>query len=325
MNKLGLNQLPDRLAALGEDTRLRVLCLLEHQELAVGEVAKIIQKPQSNASRLLKTLQDAGWVTSRSEGTATLFRMSMDDLAAPLRGVWAAIRDNAVPKDLRHEDGARMKRVLAERRLDSQSFFGRHGGDWDGMRETLFGPRLTGTPLLGLLRPEWVVADLGCGSGHTAELIAPHVQRVICVDFLQSMLDRARERLAAANNCEFMLAGVEATKLPPRCADVAMLSLVLHHIEAPRNALAEAARLLRTSRGAGTLIVVEMVSHGREDYRRMGHKHLGFTQEQIETMMREAGLQSVRYAELAREPDAKGPGLFIATGQAPTIDQEPTP
>ena len=59
----------DDLTTLADATRSRTLLLLERHELTVSEICAVLQLPQSTVSRHLKTLADAGWVSSRREAT----------------------------------------------------------------------------------------------------------------------------------------------------------------------------------------------------------------------------------------------------------------
>jgi ubiquinone/menaquinone biosynthesis C-methylase UbiE/DNA-binding transcriptional ArsR family regulator len=303
----------ERLSALSEPVRLRLLRLLEAEELTVGEVAKVVQMPQSTVSRQLKILGESGWLARRSEGTATLYRLVLDDLGAWDRSIWLAVRtgmgdDVEVKEDLR-----RLKGVVAARRLDSQAFFGKVAGEWDQVRNELFGRGFTGQALLGLLPREWVVADVGCGTGNASEIIAPWVQRVIAVDRSEPMLAAARARLAGLGNVEFVLGDVDRLPFKDGRVDAAVCILVLHHVEDPAGAAREMARIVRPG---GLVLVVDMVEHGREEYRRMmGHVHLGFARETIEGIFAEAGLSEARWAALPSDPDGRGPGLFVATGR----------
>ena len=70
-----MTTLSQRLALLAEPVRIRILALLEQQELVVGELVRILQLPQSTVSRHLKALRTAGWIERRSEGTAALMHM----------------------------------------------------------------------------------------------------------------------------------------------------------------------------------------------------------------------------------------------------------
>lgn len=309
----------DLLASLAEPVRLRMLRILEREELSVGEVANVIQLPQSTVSRHLKILADAGWLIRRSEGTATLYRLMLDDLSALARGVWVPLREPLASAPDAAEDLHRLRAVLAERRTDSQAYFGRVAGQWDSVRGELFGRDFTSRALLGLLPSNWVVADLGCGTGNVAEALAPVVQRVIAVDASAPMLHAARQRLEGHHNVEFVEAAIEHLPIADRAVDAAIFTLVLHHIEDFTTAIRQAVRILRADRGGGILMILDMVRHDRAEYRAaMGHKHLGFTREQILSSFTAVELADPRWLHLSTEATAKGPGLFIATARIPT-------
>jgi len=306
----------ERLAALSDPVRLRSLRVLEAEALSVGEVAKVVQLPQSTVSRHLKVLADAAWVTRRSEGTATFYRLLLDDLSPDARTLWCAVRDQMEPSEDLQEDARRVRAVLAERRTDSLSFFGRVSGEWDHLRTELFGGRFTSLALLSLLRPEWTVADLGCGTGNASELLAPVVRNVVAVDLSGPMLDAARERLSDAPNVEFVEAEVDHLPLADASVDAAVCVLVLHHLPDPARAIAEMRRILRSDAAGGVALVIDMVRHGRDEYRHtMGHQHLGFARAELLQHFDAAGFGDVTYRELPCEPDARGPGLFVAAAR----------
>ncbi len=306
------------LASLAEPVRLRVLRLLEAEEVSVGEVAKVVQLPQSTTSRHLKVLSDSGWLARRSAGTATLFRLVLDDLSAEARAIWIAARDHPGNAADFAEDARRLASVLRERRVDSQAFFGRVAGEWDDVRASLFGQDFTAAALLGLIRRDWVVADLGCGTGNAAELLAPHVERVIAVDRSEAMLGAGRARLAGIANVRFVEGTLERLPLDTASVDATVCVLVLHHVAEPILALREMARVMRRERGGGTALIVDMLAHEREEYRRaMGHVHLGFAPAAMAGLLREAGFADPRFVELPRVSEARGPGLFVATGRLP--------
>lgn len=307
--------LTDHLAALAERTRLRVLRILDGHELSVGELAQVVQLPQSTVSRHLKVLTDSGWLVRRSEGTATLYRVIFDELDHSARSLWIAVRDEFERRpDVNEgrEDNRRLKAVLAARRTDSQTFFGRVAGEWDSLRASLFGDRFTSEALLALLPRESIVADIGCGTGNIAEQVSPWVSRVIAVDSSEPMLDAARRRLGDRSNIDFVHATGESLPLESSSVDIAIAALVLHHIEEPLTLLREMARITKAH---GRVMLIDMLDHNREDFRRvMGHRHLGFARKTIESFMRDASLSPVTFRELSREVEAKGPGLFVAIG-----------
>ncbi|MCH8066054.1 MAG: winged helix-turn-helix transcriptional regulator [Chloroflexi bacterium] len=145
------NLITDRLAALSEMLRLRICRLLERQELSVGEIARVVQLPQSTVSRHLKVLSSAGWLDRRAEGTATMYRLVLDDLEPEARVLWLAVRDQLGGDVQVEDDSRRVEAVVAERRTDSVSFFGRIAGEWDDVRAELFGDEFTTRALLALL------------------------------------------------------------------------------------------------------------------------------------------------------------------------------
>ena len=299
-----------RLGALGDLTRLRLLRLLERQELGVGELAKATRLPQSTVSRHLKVLFEASLVQKRSEGTATMYALPNDGVDGDARAVWALTRERLGTSPEFDEDDARLGEVLSERRTDSRTFFGRLGREWDALRGELFGDRFTGASMLGLLDPSWIVADFGCGTGEATELLAPFVAKVVGFDREPSMLVAATGRMAGATNVEFREGDLVGLPAAAGEFDAGVLMLVLHHLPDAGKALRE---MRRTLRPGGTLLVVDMVAHGHEEYRMtMGHQHLGFSESDMSGLSESAGFASVRYRRLRAATDRKGPGLFAA-------------
>lgn len=312
----------DRLAAIADPLRLRLARLAEQRELTVGELAKIVQTPQSTVSRHLKALTDSGWLARRTEGTATLYQLLLDELPAVARDVWLAVRERSAPSAISEQDDRRLAAVLAERRTDSRSFFGRIGGEWDEVRRELFGKGFTPDALLALLDPTWTVADLGCGTGDAAERLAPFVRRVIAVDQSDAMLDAARRRLSTFPNIEYITGELERLPLPAESLDAAVAILVLHHLTGPAVALSEIRRVLKPG---GVALIVDMTAHHHEEYRRtMGHKHLGFTPGTLESLLADAGFADIRTGPLPTDPEARGPGLIVASGRRPRTNSAST-
>src|SRR5262249_22291716 len=151
-----LRTLSDLLEALAKPVRVRLLLVLEREEMSVGELASVVQLPQSTTSRHLKVLGGAGLVKQRTEGPATIFTLILDDLTPEVRALWLAVRTQA--GDLAEEDQRRLAGVLAQRKLDAPAFFGRVAGRWDDMRKRFHGAVFTHQALLGLLPRGWVLA-----------------------------------------------------------------------------------------------------------------------------------------------------------------------
>lgn len=306
----------DHMAALADQVRCRMLLVLERQELTVGELCSIVQLPQSTVSRHLRTLADAGWVTSRPDGTSRYYAIGLDALDDSARRLWPVIREQLARTHAADQDERRLQGALARRRSKSEAFFASASGQWDRLRAELFGGAFSVHALLGLLQADLVVGDLGCGTGPLIELLAPHVGQVVGVDGSPDMLETARRRLAPLPNVDLRSGDLQALPIDTGRLDAALLVLVLHHLPEPRKALAEAVRVLRPG---GRLLIVDMFPHDRADYQlHMGHVWLGFPERKLTRWMEDLGLRHVTVRPLPVEPEARGPALFVATGQSPT-------
>jgi ubiquinone/menaquinone biosynthesis C-methylase UbiE/DNA-binding transcriptional ArsR family regulator len=301
-----------RLQSLADATRNRLLLLLEQHELTVGELCAVLQIPQSTASRHLKVLAEEGWIAARTEGAKSFYRMTVSELEPAARKLWHVVRDQVAASPAAARDAERLRGVLAQRRSDSEAFFASAAGQWDRVRTELFGARTETLPLAGLLDPGWTVADLGCGTGHFTQLVAPFVQRVIAVDASANMLRAAKARLGTAENVEIRRGELEALPVEDGTVDLACLLLVLPYVAEPGPVIAEAARALKPG---GRLLACDLMPHEHAEYRQtMGHLRLGVHEDELAQWMSDAGLARGRYVPLPLVPDAKGPRLFTATG-----------
>lgn len=297
-------------SALADPQRARMLRLLEREELAVGELAAALQLPQSTMSRHLKALHEAGLVSKRAEGTATLYRLVREALSAEARASWDLVRGSLGQHPSFADDDRRLVEVMAARNPDPKGFFGRVGGEWSDLRRGLFGERFASEALLALVPRTWAVADLGCGTGEVSAELAPFVSKVVAIDREPAMIDAARTRLRDHANVEVRRG--ELTDLPAQAAefDACVLSLVLHHVREPAMVLASARHALVKH---GTVIVLDMVEHDRDEYRvTMGHEHLGFSAQAMEALAAESKLVLDLYRPLRPAIDSRGPGLFVA-------------
>ena len=301
------------MTALADATRSRMLLLLERHELTVSELCAVLQLPQSTVSRHLKTLGDASWVSSRREGTSRYYSLALDDRGSAPRRLWSLLREQVGRTPGADQDARRLKGVLGRRRSKSQEFFDSTAGQWDKLREELFGRASHLQALPALVDESWTVGDLGCGTGQVAAALAPFVAQVIAVDRSGEMLQSARRRLRDAPHVDVRRGDLEALPIDDGVLDAATLILVLHHVPDPSAALVEAARVLRSG---GRLLIVDMLPHDREEYRRqMGHVWLGFAEEQLRRLLTGAGFEAVRVVPLPLSPEAKGPALFAATAK----------
>lgn len=295
------------MGSLADSTRLRLLRLLERQELQVQELCDVLQLPQSTVSRHLKVLAGQGWVKSRPQATTRFYRMTDDDVGA--RRLWSLAKEQMNGWATAKQDQLRLARRLAQRQPAAQAFFAGAAGQWDRLRSEVYGEAFTQAGLLALLPSAWTVADLGCGTGHASVALAPFVRRVIGVDQSAAMLKAAKRRAAGLGNVELRKGSLEALPLADGSADAALLLLALTYVAMPAAVLREAARILRPS---GRLVVVDLLRHDREEFRRrMGQQSMGFEAPELEVLVRGAGFESAGAHPLPPEPQAKGPALLL--------------
>lgn len=303
----------DRLSVLADPTRSRILLVLERHELTVGELCTILQLPQSTVSRHLKLLADDGWLVARGEGTSRFYRMLDERLDDSAKSLWSVVRAQISASAGARQDMRRADGVLARRRDKAIVFFRDSSNLWDVMRAEMIGERADLLALLHLLDESWVVGDLGCGTGHVADALAPCVSKVVAVDESGPMLEAARERLESHDNVELRTGTIESLPIDDGALDAAILFLVAHFITDPSRAMAEVRRVLRPN---GRLLVVDLMSHDRVDYVvQLGHVWQGFDGAQVIDWLRAAGFGACRYHPLPAAPEAKGPTLFVASGR----------
>ena len=288
-----MTQILDHMAALADPIRCRMLLPLERHELTVNEICSVLQLPQSTVSRHLKTLADDGWVVSRRDGTSRFYGMVFEDLDGGAQRLWPLIREQVSSTNGAEQDERRLTSVLSR------------------LRTELFGDTFQLYALLALLDPKLTVGDLGCGTGQVSELLAPHVAKVIAVDGSTDMVQAARRRLKGATHVDIRRGDMEALPIDDGQLDVAVLTLVLHHVPEPVRALTEVNRVLKPG---GRVLMVDMLPHDREEYQhQMGHVWLGFSEKTIKKHLETAGFSRAVVTVLPSEPEVKGPGLFVAT------------
>lgn len=297
---------PD-LELLADPTRVRILALLERDELSVGELARALNSPQPTVSRHLKQLSQEDWVTRRTAGPTAYLQLA--PLPEPRLSLWQLVRQDPARLRELEQDAERVALILAERN-DGRSFFGRVADGWDTLRDQLFGRRFLAPAIAALLPRDQRLVDLGCGTGELLSHLAPALDDLTGIDREPSMLDVARRRLARWPRVRLCEGALEEVPRPDACADLATLVLVLHHLPEPGAVLAEARRLLSAN---GRLLVVDMLPHDRSEWRSLGHLHQGFGHEALSALADRAGLTPLTHEPLPLDPDAQGPPLFLAT------------
>lgn len=292
---LSLEQSTRLCTLLSDGSRLRLLLLLEQHELSVAELTDITGLAQSRVSSHLARLKRAGLAQDKRSGNAALYS------ATPLHGetgaLWQTLRTQLDDAQLR-VDRERAEQVIAARK---------HGQTWAesvaGRMELHYSPgrtwEATARSLIGLL-DLGNVADIACGDGVLTELIAERARRVVGVDISATVIAAARKRLVALPNVEFLSADMHALPLAEASFDHVFLMHALAYTQTPREALEQAARLLRPG---GRLVLAALAEHDhRETMRAYDHVNLGITPARLRKLLQSCGLQVQNCRISSREP-----------------------
>lgn len=290
-----LGKLSDLLRLLADPTRLRLLALLEREELTVAELAAVTGLAQPRVSTHLAKLKEAGLVIDRRAGVSAYYRPSVD-LSAATAGLWSALRD-ASSDPLIAKDAERLPLVLAQRAAD-QNWPDTVAGDM----ERHYSPGRTWESFarsMVLLLELGDVLDVASGDGVTAELLAPRARSITCVDASARVVEAARARLAAHPNVRVLEGDMHELPVPGEAFDLVLLTHALTYSDDPLRALAQAARALR--RG-GRLLAATLARHGHSEVvRGFGHRNLGFDCEDLRGLCAQAGLEVLECRLATRE------------------------
>jgi len=316
MQSASLPVLVQQLRAAGELTRARILALLAHGELSVGELVQILNQSQPRLSRHLKFLTAAGLVERLPEGAWVFYRLPMEGRARALVDTLnAAIdpEDVAIKRDLE-----RLEEAKAERSQAAEEYFSRVAGHWDSLRALHYSEDdiEKAVQQAAGAGPFDLVVDFGTGTGRMLSLFAGKARRVEGIDLSHQMLTVARSNLEAAGAANASVRHGDATSAPypDQCADLVIIHQVLHFLDDPARALGEAARVLRPG---GRLVVVDFAPHTLEHLRsEHAHRHLGVSEADFQRWADKAGL-SVRSAKTFGSPDGdKGVAVTVWTADA---------
>jgi ArsR family transcriptional regulator len=295
-----------RLAA--DPSRLRLLLLLEQDELSVAELQEILSRGQSHISTHLSQLKHAGLVDDRRTGKNSFYRLTAPaELMNLLRQAAGEVPEAA-------EDRAALRLALRRRQDKMRRYFdelagkfGRQyvpGRSWKGIAEALL-----------KLMPPMVIADLGAGEGTISQLMAQRAKRVIAIDNSEKMVEFGAElaRKHGIGNLEYRLGDLEDVPIRGGTVDLAFLSQALHHAVHPERAVSEAWRILKPG---GRIAVLDLLRHHVEEAREMyADLWLGFTELEIERYLKGGGFKNVETAIVYREPEPPYFETILGTGE----------
>ena len=301
------------LRALSDPTRLRIVSLLEADELSVNELQEVTRMGQSRISTHLGLLLDSGLVESRREGKRTYYKLKAQANGEGGEVVRLAVR-GAKEQAEYTDDQLNLKRILARRREQAQVYFNQVAGRFD----RVYGPgrswQAFGHLLLRIL-PPLVVADLGSGEGLLSELLARRCKRVIAVDNSEKIVGfgAAKAKRNNLKNLEFRLGNLEEPPIEAESVDLAILSQALHHAESPARAISSAYQILKPG---GQVLILDLARHNFQDARKLyGDRWLGFTEGELHRWLEEARFKKIEINVVAREEQPPHFETVLASGQ----------
>jgi len=297
------------LRVLADTNRLRILLLLDREELTVAELQEILSIGQSRLSMHLSQLRQAGLVEDRKQGKHSLYRLKDRQLIDLLHNAGGEIPEA-------QDDTKALQLVLDKRRDKVRGYFdelaGKFGRDyvpgrsWKGLAETLL-----------QLMPPMVIGDLGAGEGTFSQLLAQRAERVIAVDNSANMVEFG-SKLAKENglaNLEYRLGDLEAPPIEPETLDLAFFSQSLHHALHPQQAVTAAYKLLKPG---GRIVILDLKRHGFEQARDLyADTWLGFSEVELRAFLEQAGFQKVESWIVDREKQSPLFETILAVGCRP--------
>ena len=285
---------------LGDEGRLRILRLLEKEELNVAELQEVLGMGQSRISMQLSQLKQAGFIEVRRAGQKSLYRITASQMDQAFLTEMLHRSSAEITEAADDDDGLRL--VLRKRKDKLRSYFdelagrfGRNylpGRSWKGLAEMLL-----------KLLPPLVIADLGAGEGTVSLMLAQRAKHVIAVDNSEKMIEYGSgiARRNGVKNLEYRLGDLEELPLATGEVDLVLFHQSLHHAMHPKKAVEEAWRILRPG---GRIVVLDLLKHGFEDARELyADVWLGFSQVELLDLLRKAHFRGVDVQVVDREEE----------------------
>ena len=301
------------LRLLADPSRLRILLLVEREELSVAELQEILGMGQSRISTHLAQLKQAGLVEDRRNGKSILYRLKHGIQSNGFSEMLGVLRQAAAEIPEAEQDSEALRLALRRRQDKMRSYFdelagkfGRNyvpGRSWQGLAETLL-----------TLMPPMVIADLGAGEGTFSQLLARRSKKVIAVDNSEKMVEYGRElaRKHGVKNLEYRKGDLEEVPIRDAAVDLAFFSQALHHAQHPQRAVAEASRILKPG---GRIVVLDLLRHSYEEARELyADLWLGFTVVEVTRFLRQAGFKNIETSVVHSEEDAPHFETLLAVG-----------
>jgi ubiquinone/menaquinone biosynthesis C-methylase UbiE/DNA-binding MarR family transcriptional regulator len=309
------------LRLLADPSRLRILLLVEREELSVAELQEILGMGQSRISTHLAQLKQAGLVEDRRNGKSILYQLNRAAQSNGFAQMLGVLRQAAAEIPEAGEDSEALRLALRRRQDKMRAYFdelagkfGRNyvpGRSWQGLAETLL-----------TLMPPMVIADLGAGEGTFSQLLARRSKKVIAVDNAEKMVEYGRElaRKHGVKNLEYRKGDLEAVPIRDAAVDLAFFSQALHHAQHPERAVAEAWRILKPG---GRIVVLDLLRHNYEEARELyADLWLGFTEVELTRFLRQTGFKNIETSVVHSEETAPHFETLLAVGDKVAVSDK---
>jgi ArsR family transcriptional regulator len=302
------------LRLLADPTRLRLISLLEEEELSVAELQDILGMGQSRISSHLAQLKRAGVVEDRRAGKNVYYGLTNGSKLDPHRAKVSELT-RALAREMpeTRRDRTALKIVLRKRQDQAREYFdqlaGRFGRSycpgrsWQALAHTMIA-----------MLPPLVVADLGAGEGTLSQLLAKKARKVIAIDNAPKMVEFGSQlaKKHGFKNLEYRLGDIEDPPIKENSTDLAIFSQALHHAIHPERAIAAAHGILKNG---GRIVVLDLLSHRFEKARELYADHwLGFSEAQLQQWLEEAGFSEVEVTVVSREKESPHFQTVFASG-----------
>ncbi|MEW6741326.1 MAG: metalloregulator ArsR/SmtB family transcription factor [Planctomycetota bacterium] len=318
---LDIHTSTDLCRLLSDPSRLRLLALLEVEDLTVAELTQITGLTQSRVSTHLAKLKERGLVSDRRVGTSSFYRANERGMPEAARQLWQTLRqstrDPLLQADLDRLDMVLRVRSAASTWADSVAGqMDRHyspGRTWEATTRSLLGLAHLGD-----------VIDLASGDGLLAELVAPRARSVTCLDLSFDVARACRGRLQHLHNVRVCRGDMHRLPFTDACFDQALIMNALTYSLSAAKLLHEVARVLRPG---GALVGCTLKKHPYQDVvESYNHLGCGFDASELRVLLEEAGF-SVDLCEVTsrerRQPCFEVITLHARRGSPPATSTPP--
>jgi ubiquinone/menaquinone biosynthesis C-methylase UbiE/DNA-binding transcriptional ArsR family regulator len=302
------------LRLLADSTRLRLVLLLEDEELSVAELQEILEMGQSRISAHLAQLKRAGVILDRRAGKKVYYAANK---AAARDGAHARVLElvRTLARDIPEtsRDRTALKLSLRKRQDKAREYFDELAGKFGRSYVPGRSWKALSHALIALI-PRLTIVDLGAGEGTLSQLLAQRARKVIAVDNSPRMVEFGSKlaKKHGVKNLEYRLGDIEDPPIARNNVDLAILSQALHHAIKPERAIKSAHRILKKN---GRIVVLDLLSHSFEEARTLYADHwLGFSEVRLHDLLEKSGFREIEVSVVSREKQMPHFQTVLATG-----------